>query len=261
MNYKTPGVYVEEISLLPPSVAQVETAIPAFIGYTEKAEGVDGKSLTGIPTRIKSLAEYRAHFGGPAPQSFTVTLADTAPFLPTSASIGREVDGSTVSSPYHLFYAMQLFFANGGGPCYIVSVGDYDVSSDPPSLDSLSDYQELKSGLDAARKVDEVTLLVVPEADQLSEVGFLDLCKDMLIQAGEMQDRFAVLDIRRNTTIEDFRSGIGTSYLNYGAAYYPYLKTSLNYHYADNNVVFDHTPESITRVQDNVLMIYVSLDH
>jgi phage tail sheath protein FI len=36
MNYKTPGVYVEEIAKFPPSVAQVETAIPAFIGYTEK---------------------------------------------------------------------------------------------------------------------------------------------------------------------------------------------------------------------------------
>jgi len=34
MNYKTPGVYVEEIAKFPPSVAQVETAIPAFIGYT-----------------------------------------------------------------------------------------------------------------------------------------------------------------------------------------------------------------------------------
>ena len=35
-TYKTPGVYVEEIVKFPPSVAQVETAIPAFIGYTEK---------------------------------------------------------------------------------------------------------------------------------------------------------------------------------------------------------------------------------
>ena len=35
--YKTPGVYVEEIVKFPPSVAQVETAIPAFIGYTQRA--------------------------------------------------------------------------------------------------------------------------------------------------------------------------------------------------------------------------------
>ena len=37
LKLSTPGVYVQEISTLPPSVAEVETAIPAFIGYTEKA--------------------------------------------------------------------------------------------------------------------------------------------------------------------------------------------------------------------------------
>ena len=38
--YKTPGVYVEEISTLPPSVAEVSTAIPAFFGYTEKGPAI-----------------------------------------------------------------------------------------------------------------------------------------------------------------------------------------------------------------------------
>ncbi len=33
---KTPGVYVKEIRTLPPSVAGLDTAIPVFIGYTEK---------------------------------------------------------------------------------------------------------------------------------------------------------------------------------------------------------------------------------
>ena len=33
-TYRTPDVYIEEISVFPPSVAEVETAIPAFIGYT-----------------------------------------------------------------------------------------------------------------------------------------------------------------------------------------------------------------------------------
>jgi len=59
MNYKTPGVYVEEISLLPPSVAQVETAIPAFIGYVEYAAGLKDENLYGVPTRVQSMAEYR----------------------------------------------------------------------------------------------------------------------------------------------------------------------------------------------------------
>ena len=62
-TYKTPGVYTEEISKFPPSVAEVATAVPAFIGYTEKAERF-GQNLTNVPTRVKSLLEYQEIFGG-----------------------------------------------------------------------------------------------------------------------------------------------------------------------------------------------------
>ena len=52
-NVKTPGVYIDEVSLLPPSVAAVETAIPAFIGYTVN-DTYKGDSLVNKPKRIKS---------------------------------------------------------------------------------------------------------------------------------------------------------------------------------------------------------------
>src|ERR1700710_1729507 len=75
MAYKTPGVYVQEIALFPPSVAEVATAIPAFIGYTQFALTLDGKSLTDIPTRIASLLEFESLFGVEYIQkSFTVTI-------------------------------------------------------------------------------------------------------------------------------------------------------------------------------------------
>src|SRR5438477_6664261 len=73
-TYKTPGVYVEEISKFPPSVAQVDTAVPAFIGYTEIAIK-NGESLFMKPTRVTSLLEYQLYFGGdyvPAPGDITV---------------------------------------------------------------------------------------------------------------------------------------------------------------------------------------------
>ena len=38
VQYKTPGVYIEEIDAFPPSIVGVETAVPVFIGYTAKAE-------------------------------------------------------------------------------------------------------------------------------------------------------------------------------------------------------------------------------
>ena len=37
----TPGVYVEEFSRFPPSVAEADPSIPAFIGYTEKAKDIE----------------------------------------------------------------------------------------------------------------------------------------------------------------------------------------------------------------------------
>ena len=64
-NFRTPGVYIQEVSTLPASIAAVETAIPAFIGYTQYAGGVGDNSLQNTPTRISSLLDYQQIFGGP----------------------------------------------------------------------------------------------------------------------------------------------------------------------------------------------------
>ena len=75
MAYKTPGVYVEEITTLAPSVVGVETAIPAFIGYTERAIDGSGGDLRFVPTRITSLLEYQRLFGGDfVPATYQVVL-------------------------------------------------------------------------------------------------------------------------------------------------------------------------------------------
>ena len=68
-KYKTPGVYIEEVSAFPNSVAQVETAIPAFVGYTPQAT-FEGKSFLNVPTKITSFADFKAIFcypDSPAP--------------------------------------------------------------------------------------------------------------------------------------------------------------------------------------------------
>jgi phage tail sheath protein FI len=63
VHYKTPGVYVEDLDAFPPSIVGVETAVPAFIGYTETAEQ-DGRSMRLRPVRISSTVDYAAIFGG-----------------------------------------------------------------------------------------------------------------------------------------------------------------------------------------------------
>ena len=61
-TYKTPGVYIEEVSAFGKSVNPVPTAIPAFIGYTPKAEK-DGISYTNVPKKISSFLEFLDIFG------------------------------------------------------------------------------------------------------------------------------------------------------------------------------------------------------
>src|SRR5713226_1750701 len=117
-TYKSPGVYVEEISVFPPSVAEVETAIPAFIGYTEKAKLKADNDLILVPTKIYSLKQYEQYFGGPKDDTIMITVEDH----------GTEGYAATVVPPqvkYVLYYSVKLFFDNGGGQCYITSVGIY----------------------------------------------------------------------------------------------------------------------------------------
>ncbi|QQQ28262.1 phage tail sheath family protein [Chryseobacterium indoltheticum] len=143
MNYKTPGVYVEEQAKFPPSVAQVETAIPAFIGYT--ADGPKNK-----PTRISSMLEYEALFGKANPETFAVAFKD-----------GVATATQTKVSDFKMYYAMQMYFANGGGACYIVSVGAENIYYSAVSL------AELQAGLDLLKKEDEPTLIVFPDLQGL----------------------------------------------------------------------------------------------
>ena len=155
-EYKTPGVYIEEIPKLPPSIASVETAIPAFIGYTEKAQLKEPADLINKPKRISSMLEYEQFFGGPLPETtITVTIDVTQP--------GKvDVQGKvTTPSKYLMYYSLQLFFINGGGPCYIVSVGDYTGGG-------VIDQATLQLGLDEVEKVNEVTLILFPDGLNMS---------------------------------------------------------------------------------------------
>lgn len=211
---KTPGVYIIEKNAFPNSVVEAPTAIPAFIGYTERA--VNGNDdLTNVPWKISSMTEYIQYFGGGPDLKFEVDIKD--------GSLCIEGKNS-----YTLYYNMMLFFANGGGACYIVSVGSY---KDALKKDSMI------TGLGKLTLEQEITLVAIPEAVNLSSSEeFKDIQQQMLSHCGNtMKNRFALLDIypkaNEKTKIEDqvnfFCDNIGSSFLSYGAAYFPWLNTSI----------------------------------
>ncbi|RIK37053.1 MAG: phage tail sheath family protein [Chloroflexi bacterium] len=245
-TYKSPGVYIEEISVFPPSIAAVETAIPAFIGYTEKAEDANGDSLEYVPTRITSLLEYQQYFGGAEIKALSVDVVQSA----TGITVSFSTDPGLPDQ--FLYYSMQLFFANGGGPCYIVSIGDYTDAAaaaqshflgaaGPPIVPNVFTLLESE---------DEPTLLIFPDATLLSDAGYAAVANAALAHCNKMQDRFTIADVRNaipgqtdtNAEVTNNFRNLVTGEPKYGAAYFPYVATSLPWRTDDTQItVASHT--------------------
>ncbi|AUP79073.1 phage tail sheath C-terminal domain-containing protein [Flavivirga eckloniae] len=215
-SLKTPGVYINEIDAFPPSVAQVATAVPAFIGYTEKGPTV--------PTRISSFMEFEQIFGGaPSPTSLTVELDGN--LMPTD-------NCSVTESKYKLYNSLRLFYANGGGICYIVSIGDYTAA-----INSDSDFTD---GLDLLRKFDEPTLLLFPDAINLDATKLGLVHQQALKQCADLMDRFTIMDVKQEADLvadsAAFRDKVGNQNLKYGSSYYPYLQSAFPYSYRFSDI-------------------------
>lgn len=259
-EYKTPGVYIKEKNAFGNSVVEAETAIPAFIGITEKAKN-GNEDLKGKPWKISSMTEFIQYFGGAPELSFAVDIKMYDPTTESDVPLPsfdifqytneieegdkkngyafclnwkKDGQGVLVSPHYTLYYNMSLFFANGGGTCYIVSIGSYDVKDKLDAKDEGT--YKVVNALSELEKIQEVTMIVVPELVNIGEEDFRNIQQQILKHCGlTMKNRFALLDVfpkKDNKTplekqIEVFQNGVGSGCLSYGAAYFPWLNTSV----------------------------------
>lgn len=350
---KTPGVYIVEKNAFPNSVVEVATAVPAFIGYTEKAKN-GSKPLLNVPWKISSLAEYEQYFGGaPKPKfklepgkdessaifidkntikitvsflhgqlalvkktatdlekatakndndlikagtkklneavvtlkksvtdfydNFIVVYDDadnkiTAELKDIQTSLDAEeitteqvkqidaafsnlllsIDRDTVTPKYYdlsreddynLYYHLRFFFANGGGACYILSVGNYEQKIEK---------DKLEKAIALLLKEQEPTIVLVPEAVYLKNAqDCYDIQTAVLKHCGnDMRNRIALFDIyngnrdrnhEEGDVVTDFREAIGTEFMDFGAVYYPWLNTSI---VSENEVSFKNLIDS-----------------
>lgn len=253
----TPGVYIEEKNAFPGSVVEVATAIPAFIGYTERASK-NGKSLVNKPTRITSFADYMELFGGAFSPKFT--LADAQNGDRNLVAVG----GAEKSIQYkdnnlvYMFNSIRLFFSNGGGTCYIVSVGTYagkgaiEIKMDE-LLGTSKDANDkpVEGGLAKLVKELEPTMVVIPDAVALGLDAY-EVYKQVLAHCAKMQNRVGIFDVfdgynsredGEEDNIKVFREKIGTEYLCYAAAYYPWLETNV---VQKGEITFKNFDESVS---------------
>lgn len=279
-EYKTPGVYIKEKNAFGNSVVEVETAVPAFIGYTEKA--LNGtEDLTGKPWKITSMAEFIQYFGGMSLPSYSISAAGNnvkepvndkpkkdekdgddapTPVAPTGKSfVVNTNDGVTsrqftikVENNFTLYLNMMLYFANGGGPCYVVSVGSYASEFKKKTLVDAISTLETES---------EPTMVVIPEATNLSASECFSLQEEMANHCSKenIQNRVAIVDVfidrypadpaTKVDYVDNFRSGFSPKAPSYVATYYPYLATSiLSLSDITNEMIeFDHGVEDFIK--------------
>ena len=266
--YRTPGVYIEEKNAFPSSVVAVPTAIPAFVGYTQLAE-LDQESLVNVPTKVGSFAEFVSLFGGAPPTKFDIS--DPSASAGGEEGEGEEGGGGAEETPlreevkfqldyvensrFFLYASVRMFYDNGGGDCYVVSIGTYADAAEGKNPNDFNGEEavdgELKLiGLKTLIKEYEPTMVVIPDAVLLGESDCFSLQQQMIMHCGyEMKSRVAILDVydgfkdrspAGKDVITSFREGVGNNNLDFAAAYYPWLHTTitaeadLNFTYINN---------------------------
>lgn len=246
MNYRSPGAFIEEISKFPASVVPVATAIPAFMGYTQRTQ-FNGAELTNQPIRITSLLEFEQIFGtAPALGGFAVSVDADGRVL-AGADDPTTMTATAPNAAFKLYYAMRHFYLNGGGDCYVCALGAQVARTAAGIAQSHLD------GLAAVALEDEPTLLVMPD---LSSIAPADNSPQALIdaraqyhlvliaalaQCGTLGDRFLIGALYDGSTAGQgpadlFRDGIGTANLKFGAIYHPHLRTTLGWIWNEDTI-------------------------
>jgi hypothetical protein len=253
-TYSTPGVYINEVNAFPNSVVPIATAVPVFIGYTPRAD-YEGKSYYNKPVRITSFAEYQAFFtltsppppADPARQyepQYYLVAQDKEPKAGPHLAVGGKFysvlpDPNTI---YYMYNSVRLFYQNGGGDAWIISVGPYGPPSGKPLADATTPLvnpnvklADLQQALELLKIELEPTIYVCPEATLLSVADNATWMQGALLQAQELQTTVCLFDvingnqpdpIQYTQDIETFRNSTGSNGLKYGICYYPFIGTT-----------------------------------
>ena len=119
-------------------------------------------------------------------------------------------DFLSLPSVFNFVAAIDGFYANGGGKCYVYLMGMQDTDG------SLSENQADKLGLFAFDDVDDIALMAAPGTASHQQREMLEYCEIR-------KDKFAVLD---GPLVSDGAMDIHASAKGYGAVYVPWFKVT-----------------------------------
>ena len=253
---KIPGVSVEEVPSVPPAVVPADTAIPVFIGYTEKAMDLTGRWLANVPQHIQVLRDYEQFFGGAYRETLYVNVTQAAGATATARFVNTPAGTDRCPS----FFQLPAPLQRGALLCQrrwaLLRLVDWPLCL--PQRRARHNRRRARRRVFNPRRPCRPTLIAIPDACRLSLTAastdiqtVADIATAALAHCRKMQDRFAVIDVpisqaaivpgATSTVLEadiTFRYHLtdDAELLKYGAAYYPYVQSLLPYATSPDNV-------------------------
>ncbi|MBL4662484.1 MAG: phage tail sheath family protein [Flavobacteriaceae bacterium] len=168
---KTPGVYIQELDAFGNSVVPVPTAVPAFIGYTEKTS-YNGKSLLNKSVKVTSLAQFLSIFGSNPPEvKYTLTGA----LLPERLTeLQTEVDGTAATLAAANKIVTEVTDAGGEATdeqTAAVTKATEENTEAQTNLEAAKTNDNIKVLLEAQATIDGLTEGNEPSDGQLKALG------------------------------------------------------------------------------------------
>lgn len=258
-QYKTPGVYVKEENSFGSSIVSNETAVPVFIGFTEYARNAQGESLNKVegssivyePVRISSVLEYQNSFGG-ADETGRIYVTETTDNIggTTYSAENKNHDGTEDYQPGLMYPSVSNFFSNGGGNCYIISLGQYEDFSKELASTITDEMDFIKKAIEMA---ESATLILPTDLIRFGDSEYYAWATEFTNFSGQEKKYFTILDVVQkdpnnsvynSTDIDQYRSHVAPEFPSYAGTYFPYLKSLTSYSYRSDlsNVYLNEDP-------------------
>jgi len=211
-EYKSPGVYVEEVPSAIRPIAGVGTSTAGFIGLVPDNVGMP--ESPGEPYKV-------------APENEPQLITNWAEF---TKKFGKIQDSNK-----YLARAVYGFFENGGTRCWVIRI---------TSFKSTTANDAVREALVKFEAIDEIALIAIPMP---SDIGAgnknlsrrVEIREMMLSHCENLKDRFAILDgeevvqndlVPKNIYSNSDKTAMGKT-SNYGAVYFPWIDISGNQEY------------------------------
>lgn len=251
---KGPTINSEAVNELASSIVPTAIGVPAFIGYTPQVS-YEGNSLLFKPMKITSFDEFLTYYGLPEIEKVSQVKQYNPSYTLVECTHERTekyhvvLNGHTYAilpdpnTIYYLYNSLKLFYENGGGEVYVVSVGEYSTTTSgnysaegEQIVNENIKLNDLLKGLEALKVKDEPTLYLCPDAVLLSEENNATLMQEMLVQSGSLGKVISIFDVigsdhptddNLQEVVKTFRENTGVNHLSFGTAYFPFVGTSI----------------------------------